>query len=353
MGKTALITGAGSGIGQELARLFAKDGYELILVDKDAESITQLAYGFKNQYGITATTLVKDLANEQAPDEIYAETAGKGHTVNVLVNNAGFGEFGMFATETDWAKEKELIHVNAVALVHLTKLFVKDMVDRHDGKIMLLGSVASVIPNPKMAVYGATKAFIKSFGEALRNELQGTGVSLSILMPPATTTNFFKTAGATEAVGADPNKTADPAMVAREGYMALMEGKDHVVAGWPNKLMIALANVLPDTLNARNARNAMMTREEASEQQHQQLVAIGVAAAVVGLFWLLGRNRREAIADGIDSARHSVDMARNKAMFAHKTGKAMHDTHSTLDDLTDTVSGAYRKARRVAEDVFA
>ena len=198
-GKTALITGASSGIGRELTRLFAKDGYNLVLVGRDSDALQLYSNNLQNQYGTQVTLIQKDLANPAAPDEIYAETSGQGLHIDVLVNDAGFGEYGMFATETDLQKELGVVQVNAVALVHLTKLYLKDMVSRNEGKILMLGSEASVSPNPMMAVYGATKAFIKSFSEAIRNELNDTNITVTVLMPGATNTNFFKVAGATEA----------------------------------------------------------------------------------------------------------------------------------------------------------
>ncbi|MBO0929537.1 SDR family NAD(P)-dependent oxidoreductase [Fibrella aquatilis] len=342
-GKTALITGASSGIGRELTRLFAKDGYNLVLVGRDEDGLKQLAESFHNQYGTDTTIISKDLSDPKAPDEIYAETAGK--QINVLVNDAGFGEYGMFATETDLQRELDMVQVNAVALVHLTKLYLKDMVARNEGKILMLGSEVSVFPNPLMAVYGATKAFIKSFSEAIRNELKDTDVTVTVLMPGATNTNFFKTAGAENVKGADPNKTADPAAVAKEGYEAMMSGKDHVVAGWMNKARVAMAHILPDPLLAAGVRSDMTPKEEAEENQKQTIaVALAVGIGVVGGLWLLSRQRNNFGISNYD-----------KAKYYYKGKKAQYKAKSIYSDLVDTVAdtvkSAYNGAKGKVEEV--
>lgn len=343
--KTALITGAASGIGQELARLFAKDGYELILVDKNQEGLDVLTNHFHNQYGSSTTIITKDLADPNAPQDIYDQTAGQGQVIDVLVNDAGFGVYGQFATETDFEQEKEVVQVNAVALMHLTKLYLKDMVARNDGKILLLGSEVSVAPSPMQAVYGATKAFIKSFGESVRSELKGidSKVSITILMPGATNTNFFKTAGAAHVKGADPQKTASPADVAKEGYEALMAGKDHVVAGWMNKARVAMAHLLPDPLVAASARSDVMPKEEAEQQQRQLITALGIAAAVIGGLWLLTRK---------DSSLPTIS-AYDKAHYRYKVGQGKRSVQRALDSATDSVKGAYGAVKTKVEGTLS
>ncbi|MFD2571948.1 SDR family NAD(P)-dependent oxidoreductase [Spirosoma soli] len=339
-GKTALITGAASGIGLELARLFAKDGYALVLVDRDEEGLNQVAYNLKNQYGTPATLLTKDLADPKAPDEIYAETSRQHLHIDVLVNDAGFGEYGQFATETDLQKELAMVQTNAVALMHLTKLYLKDMVIRNDGKILLLGSEVSVAPNPLQAVYGATKAFIKSFGEAIRDELKASGakITVTVLMPGATSTNFFRTAGAAHVKGADPSKTASPADVAKAGYEALMSGKDHVVAGFKNKLTVALAHILPDPLIAANVRSEMTPKEEVEKQKQAITVALTVGAVVIGGLWLLSRTR-----NGYGISTY------DKVKYRYKAGKAKHSAENALSSVADSVTGAYHHAKATVE----
>lgn len=340
-GKTALITGASSGIGRELARLFAKDGYKLVVVGRNIEMLEQLASTHKNQYGTETTILQKDLADPKAPEEIYAETQGKGIQVDVLVNDAGFGEYGQFATETDLEKELSIVQVNAIALMHLTKLYLKDMVARNDGKILMLGSEVSVFPNPLMAVYGATKAFIKSFSEAIRNELKDTNVTITVLMPGATNTNFFNVAGAAHTKAADPAKTANPSDVAKEGYEALMKGKDHVVAGWMNKARVAVGHILPDPVAAASVRDNMMPKDEAEQKQKEQLtqlaIGVGVVAGLVAGLYLTYRQGG------------SID----KIKYQYKARKAGKTAKKTLDSVADSVKGAYGKAKSVVEDQLA
>lgn len=343
-GKTALITGASSGIGSELTRLFAKDGYALILVDRDEEGMSRLAYNLKNQYGTEATLITKDLSNPGAPDEIYGQTSGT--TIDVLVNNAGEGEYGQFATETDLQRELALVQGNAISLVHLTKLYLKDMVARNDGKILMLGSEVSVAPSPMMAVYGATKAFIKSFSESIRSELKGNDskVTITVLMPGATNTNFFKTAGAANVKGADPNKTADPASVAKAGYDALMAGDDHVVAGFMNKIRVGLAHLLPDPLIAAGARSDMMPRDEAAEKQKQMTaIVIGVAVLVAGIV-VLSRSRSSVL---------PTVSAYDKVRYRYKAGKAKRSAKNALASVSDSVKGAYSNAKSTVEDALA
>ncbi len=344
-GKTALITGASSGIGQELTRLFAKDGYNLVLVGRNQESLKQLASNFHNQYGTQTTILTKDLANTNAPEEIYAETQEKGIQVDVLVNDAGFGEYGQFATETDLHKELSVIQVNATALVHLTKLYLKDMVSRNEGKILMLGSEVSVIPNPLMAVYGATKAFIKSFSEAIRNEVKHTNVTITVLMPGATNTNFFKVAGAENAKGADPQKTASPADVAREGYEALMQGKDHVVAGWMNKARVAVSHVLPDPLLAAKVRRDMTPKDQAEEDQKNVItIAVLTGALVLGGLWLFSKKGGRLDLKSIS--------AYDRARYRYKAKAAGKSAEKTLETAGNAVKDTYKRAKTaVAEEL--
>ncbi|WP_128547834.1 SDR family NAD(P)-dependent oxidoreductase [Larkinella soli] len=295
-GKTALVTGATSGIGRELANLFAKDGYNLILVARSSESLTQIAHEYEEQFGIKATPIARDLMDPKSPEEIYDEVKRSGMEVNVLVNNAGMGEYGMFASETDIHKELGIIQLNVSALVHLSKLFLKDMVQRNEGKILMLGSIASVMPHPLMAVYGATKSFILSFTEALRNELKDTNITVTALMPGATNTDFFHKAGA-EGTRAHKlaQETGDPAKVAKDGYDALMKGKDKVVSGMMNKAQVAMSHVLPDQAVSGNMRKLLERPNEAEQEKQDQAllitaVAVGVVAATA-LLWAFGGDR--------------------------------------------------------------
>ena len=158
--KTALVTGATSGIGRELATLFARDGYDLILVARNQEALEGIADGLKRQFGITTLCIAQDLAQPNAAEQVFKESERQGFQVDVLVNDAGIGEYGKFGTESDLQNELAMIQLNVSTLVHLTKLYLPQMMERNAGKILMLGSIASVVPNPMLAVYGATKAFV-------------------------------------------------------------------------------------------------------------------------------------------------------------------------------------------------
>ncbi|MGA0558777.1 SDR family NAD(P)-dependent oxidoreductase [Larkinella sp. VNQ87] len=290
-GKTALVTGATSGIGRELANLFAKDGYNLVLVARSSESLNQIAQEYEQQFGITATPLAKDLTDPKAPEEIFDETQRRGIQIDMLVNNAGMGEYGHFANETDLHKELSIIQLNATALVHLTKLYLKEMVKRNDGKVLMLASIASVMPHPLMAVYGATKAFILSFTEALQNELKDTNVSVTALLPGATNTDFFAKAGAEGTRVHQMAQQTEAEKVARDGYEALMKGKEKIISGLMNKAQVAMSHLLPDEMVAGSMRK-MLERpvESKSESDQTQLItAIAVSVvAVTTLLWAFG-----------------------------------------------------------------
>lgn len=196
-GKTALITGASSGIGQELAKLFAQDGYNLVLVGRSDEKLDRLGEVFKSNYGTDQVTVInKDLSEEDAAQDVYSQVKAKGITVNVLVNDAGVGLYGLFATDTDWEREKSMIHLNVLSLTQMTKLFLYDMLARNEGRILNLASLLSITPSPLMAVYAGTKAYVYNFTQSLVNELKDTNVTITALLPNATDTDFFNKANA-------------------------------------------------------------------------------------------------------------------------------------------------------------
>ncbi|WP_019987230.1 SDR family NAD(P)-dependent oxidoreductase [Rudanella lutea] len=355
-GKTALITGASSGIGKELATLFAQDGYNLVLVALSDEKLNAVEQDFKSAYsGQQITVIGKDLAAVNAPQEIYDELSGQGIQVDVLVNNAGFGEYGMFATETDLQKELDIIQVNISALVYLTKLFSKDMVQRNSGKILMLGSVASVMPNPMMAVYGATKSFIYSFSEALRNELKDSDVTVTVLMPGATDTDFFNRAGAMNTKAQEEARKTDPARVAKDGYEALMAGKDKVISGMKNKLSVASSYVLPDGAVAANMRKQMQDKNYATDQEEESqmnslLLGVGVAAlAVAGLLLFRSYNNLSTY----DKLRYRAKAKRlswkAQQMANEYTNQAQHAGQSVVDSL----KGAYQNGKARVEETLA
>jgi len=266
--KYTLITGATSGIGYELAKLFAQDHYNLVIVARHQPELDRTAAELKGQYGIEVVTLAKDLFQREAPFQVYEEVKAKGIQVDVLVNNAGQGQYGEFV-DTDINRELDMVQLNIGAYVALTKCFLQEMVARNEGKILNVASVASKLPGPLQSVYHATKAFVLSFTEAVRNEIKDTGVTLTALMPGATDTDFFHKAQMEDAKIVREGNLADPAKVAKDGYEALMAGEEKVISGLKNKVQVVMSNVLPDSLVAENVHK-QQAPSQAGEQQKQQ-----------------------------------------------------------------------------------
>jgi short-subunit dehydrogenase len=254
-GKTALITGATSGIGYELARVFAREGFDLVLVARSEEDLALCAAELREE-GAHVRVLPVNLSTTDAAEEIYAWTLSQDVLVDVLVNNAGQGEFSTFL-DTDLGRHLEIIQINLVSLTALTHLFGREMVARGSGRILQLASVVSKMPSPLLAVYGATKAYVHNLSHALANEWKDTGVTMTALLPGATDTGFFGNAGDAQ-WEEHRDGLADPAQVARDGYEALMAGKTSVVSGFANKARDALSNALPDDTLAE-----MMRKENA------------------------------------------------------------------------------------------
>jgi short-subunit dehydrogenase len=222
LNKTALITGASSGIGKELARLHAAEGGDLVLVARRDDILNQLKKEFENAYGIRVTVVAADLAQTDAAEKIFAATETAGIRIDYLINNAGFGGHGRFF-ERDLAADQAMMQVNTVTLTKLTHLYLQGMVRRGSGKILNVASTAAFIPGPLQAVYYATKAYVVSFTQAIARELEGTGVTATVLCPGAVATGF---AAASNLEGLDVWKTAKSAeSVAKCGYRAMMRGK--------------------------------------------------------------------------------------------------------------------------------
>jgi uncharacterized protein len=250
--RLAIITGASSGIGFELARVFAENGYDLLIAAEDDE--LDSAARELNQMTASVESARVDLAKPDGVERLYERIQAGGRPVDVLCLNAGIGAGGAFATETDLADELKLIDLNVRSTVHLCKLVVADMVDRDEGRILFTSSVASTMPGAFQAVYNASKSFVQSFALAIRNELKDSAVSITSLMPGATETEFFERAEMEDTkVGA--SEKDDPAEVARQGYEALMAGKERVVGGSvKNKLQVAASRVIPDSKKAEMHR---------------------------------------------------------------------------------------------------
>ena len=241
---TALITGASSGIGVELAELFAQQGHDLVLVARSEQKLEQLAMQYAMKYKVYSRVLAKDLARHESPEEIFRELQQEGVVVDVLVNNAGFGNYGHFK-ETDLQKELDMMQVNMVALTHLTKLFLQQLPQGRHGKILSVASTAAFPPGPLMAVYYASKAYVLSFSEALAAELEEDNITVTVLCPGATDTDFKENANL-EGSGIFSEKlVADARSVAKAGYEGLMAGQVVVLPGWENKLTPLLVNLSP------------------------------------------------------------------------------------------------------------
>lgn len=263
-GKTVLITGASNGFGMEFAKLFAKDGYNLILVARSTDRMRKLAHYLQDEHELEHVCVITaDLTRPEAPREIYEEVKNSGFHVDVLINNAGAGVHGMFF-ETDLEREKAIIQLNNTTLVELTKLFLPEMKQRNEGKILNMASLVSFMPSPLMAIYGATKAFVLSFSEALANELKDTKITVTALCPGASNTMFFLRAGAAHTRAAQ-GELSEPEEVAKDGYEALMKGETRVVSGFKNKVQATSSNFLPDMALAATMRHLM---EEKSDEEH-------------------------------------------------------------------------------------
>lgn len=257
--QTALITGASSGIGWELAKLFVKDGHGLVLVARSGDKLENLRRDLTAAHGIPVTVIAKDLADPKAPAEILEEIERLGLSIDILVNNAGSGVYGAFS-KTDLGKELAMIQVNLIAVMQLTKLFLPGMLERGRGKILNVASTAAFQPGPLMSVYYATKAFVLSFSEALANELQGSGVTVTVLCPGPTITQFQKDAGMEEIrLFTGPLVMAAP-RVARAGYAGLKRGKRIVIPGLANKLLVQALRLTPRRLVTSIARRLQETR---------------------------------------------------------------------------------------------
>src|SRR5678815_5541993 len=284
----ALITGGTSGIGYELAKIFAKNGHNLILVSRDEADLT-ITRNELLELGVEVLIISKDLFDRQTPFDLYNEVCEKGYDVDILVNNAGQGQYGEFS-ETNIYRELSIIQLNISSLVVLTKLFLqdmlkkgkgrilnlssvaskapgplnsvyhgtkasaqsftqaiaeelKDMLKKGKGRILNLSSVASKAPGPLISVYHGTKAFVQSFTQAIAEEVKDKGITVTALLPGATDTDFFNKADMQQTKIAKEGELSDAKKVAQDGYDALMSGSNMVVSGFKNKVKVALSNI--------------------------------------------------------------------------------------------------------------
>jgi len=243
MAKTALVTGASAGLGAEYAKLFAKDGHDVVLVARRRVKLDALAKELEASHAIKAHVIAEDLGKPGAAARIALALEERKIEIEFLVNNAGFGTTGAFA-ELDAARELEMVQVNVVALLELTRALLPGMVARKSGRVLNIGSTAGFVPGPFMAVYYASKAFVNSFTEALAFELEGTGVTATVSCPGATATEFAQVAGNDKSKLFESG-VATAAGVAADGYHAMMRGQSMAVAGFSNKMRIASLRLAP------------------------------------------------------------------------------------------------------------
>lgn len=251
--KTALITGASNGIGLELAKVHASQGGNLVLVARNKAKLDSLKETLENQYKIKVYTIGKDLSAANAAQEVYDETTNQGIQIDYLINNAGFGDFGMF-TETSWDKELQMINLNITTLTHFTKLYLQDMTKRKSGKIMNVASTAAFQSGPTMAVYYATKAYVLSFSEAVDNEVRDKGISVTTLCPGATESGFQVAAAMEESALVKGKRLPSSAEVARFGYTAMLKGKTVAIHGFMNRILANSVRFLPRSIVVKVTR---------------------------------------------------------------------------------------------------
>lgn len=244
MKNTALITGASSGIGLELARIHASKGDNLVIVARNKQKLDELKSELESKYGVSVLTIGIDLSVPDAPKEVYAITKAARIRIDYLINNAGFGNHGLFAV-TDWDFERKMINLNINALTEFTKLYLPDMLAKKSGRIMNVASSAGFMPCPGMAVYFATKAYVLSFSEALSNELLSSGVSVTALCPGPTDSGFEKAASMGKVRAFELFNMPTSKEVAEYGYKSMMNEKTTAIHGFKTKLAVFLVRLSP------------------------------------------------------------------------------------------------------------
>lgn len=245
-GKNVLITGASFGFGYEFAKHFAADGYNLVLVARSADRLNALANELSGKYGIQTWVISKDLFDRDAPNQLHAELKSRNIPIHILVNNAGFGTYGQFS-EIELADDLNLVQLNVAVVTHMTKLFMRDMLARNEGRILNVASMAAFLPGPYMATYFASKAYVYSLTDALAEELRGTNVSIMALCPGVAATNFQQTANNEKALigGKIDAFVMSAQSVVDTAYRDFMEGKRLSVPGASNKLMQVMVRFIP------------------------------------------------------------------------------------------------------------
>jgi short-subunit dehydrogenase len=251
MSKTALITGSSNGIGLELARIHAEKGDNLIIVARSKNKLDELKKELEEKHKVQVYVIGKDLSFQNSAREVYDELKQHNISVDYLINNAGFGDFG-FYSESDWNKQEKMINLNITALAHFTRLFLPDMIERGSGRIMNVASLASFTSGPTMSVYFATKAFVLSFSEAVNNEVKDKGITVTALCPGSTESGFH--AALTEDKLPKERNLVSARVVAEYGYKAMMKGKTVAIPGFKNTIMATSVRLLPRALAVKAVR---------------------------------------------------------------------------------------------------
>lgn len=259
MKKTALITGASSGIGLELAKVHASKGDDLVLVSRNRNKLLELKDRLEKENKISVLIIVKDLSIASSAKQVYDEIKKKNIKIDYLINNAGIGSFGEFS-KGDWDTQSKMIQLNVTSLTYFCKLFLPDMVKRGNGRIMNVASIAGFQPGPLMAVYFATKSYVLHFSEAIANEVAGKGVTVTALCPGPTESGFEKSAGMGNSVLFKGKKLPSSKDVAVYGYESMMQGKVVAVHGFVNRLLINLSRFAPRSLVVKMARRSVESK---------------------------------------------------------------------------------------------
>lgn len=244
MGKLAVVTGASGGIGLELCRILAADGYDLVISARSREKLEKLGSELSSGHEISVTTVAVDLADPKSRKELFDLTPG---VPDILVNNAGFGDYGPFSG-CDWDKQEKMIELNDLALTHITHMYLPGMIERGQGRILNVASVAAFQPGPLMSVYYASKAYVLSFSEALSVELKGTGITVTALCPGPVNTGFASAANAESVNIFKKSSGADAKDVAEFAYRKMMKGKAVAVHGFKFKVALVFVKILPSSL---------------------------------------------------------------------------------------------------------
>ena len=252
----ALITGSSGGIGLEMARIAATKKYNLILTARSTDKLEEIKKELSVTYGIKVICIPLDLSLQQCADKLYRTVKESSIIPEILINNAGFGYHGNFY-KTSWEKENDMLNLNIIALTHLTKLFIQDMIHEGHGMVMNVSSTAAFLPLPYLSVYAASKSYVLSFSEALHAELKGTGISVTTLCPGPTKTGFEKKAEFENANLFNKFPVATAKKVAQKGFDGMLKKKTLVIPGGFNKLNYISSIITPRFITKRIAKKIM------------------------------------------------------------------------------------------------